>query len=97
MPLWIICAVKRFLDYNRRLLLRAVMDWADCARGCLAHSCLLNSCLTSVDGLAESFWPGLARTQLHAPHPHTAKVLSSRQTSSLAMIEIVCHKDALNV
>ena len=56
-------------------------------RGNLAHSWLSNASLTRVGGRATIPWPGLGRTQLHAPHPHAAKVLSSRQTSSLAMME----------
>lgn len=71
--------------YNPRLLLRMMVGCADCARGNFAHSCLLNSSLTSVDGLAETLWPRLTRTQLHAVQPHAANWLFSRQVSSLAI------------
>src|ERR1700687_4038527 len=55
-------------------------------RGNLAHSCLLNASTTCVGGLAGSSTPGFWNIQLHMPQPHAAKVLSSSQISSLAMV-----------
>lgn len=45
--------------YDPRLLLWVVMGWADCTRGDLEHSCLLNSCSTWVDEVGRNSLAGV--------------------------------------
>ena len=63
----------------------------DNARGNLAHSCLAKSSITFAGALPERVGPGLATIHPHAVHPQAAKVLSSRQVSSLGMDDFI-HK-----